>query len=135
MTEIQIIETELSSNCVCEDYDEDTDTTTASTECWGCWSDGVADFKDNLLQPWLDANGWDLDTAIRINGTAMGWQRRSGYKDTTASELLDGLTLNGDFTLRFKFDGKDLACVRSSHDEPTGASFEFGLAPDDDGEE
>jgi hypothetical protein len=61
----------------------------------------------------------------------MGWQRRSGYaliresSDKIASETLDKLKLNGDFTLELKLTGRACHVVRYSHDEPTGASFEL----------
>jgi hypothetical protein len=54
----------------------------------------------------------------------------SGWAEATPETLIDKLTLNADFTLRFTItaDNKRLTCVRSSHDE-MGAFFEFEQAP------
>lgn len=120
---MEVIKFEIGSDCICEDYNEDTDTSTPSTECFGCWQDEAENFKYEILKPWLAENGWDTDTAVRIEASNLGWLRQRGYKETTAGDVLESLTLNGDFTLRFELDGKTLTCVRSSHDE-LGAMFE-----------
>jgi hypothetical protein len=59
----------------------------------------------------------------------MNWNKVAGWTNIRASEAIDCLTLNGDFTLRYELDGKDLTCVRSSHDE-YGALFTFSKAQD-----
>jgi hypothetical protein len=54
----------------------------------------------------------------------MTWLSRSGYAFATPETLIDKLTLNADFTLRFTLTGDTLEVVRASHDE-MGALFEF----------
>ena len=54
----------------------------------------------------------------------MTWQHLSGYTVATPETLIDKLTINGDFTLRFTLTGTTLEVVRASHDE-YGALFEF----------
>lgn len=115
---------ELSSDCSCEVYDEDTDTTTLSEYCYGCWDDDKDNFKYVILKPWLEANGWDEDSLVYVFSANMNWNKVAGWTNIYASQVIDALTLNGDFTLRYKLDGKDLTCVRSSHDE-YGALFTF----------
>jgi hypothetical protein len=117
---VEVVEFELSNGCSCEEYDEDTDTSTPATYCYGCFDDDVANLKAELFEPWLVATGWELDTPIRIQGSGMGWRGQSGYADTTPEKLIDALGLNTEWILRFKFDGADLTCVRYSHDEPMG---------------
>ena len=118
---IQVIEFEMTNVCSCEEYDEDTDTSTPASYCYGgCYEDSSADLKAELFEPWLVAKGWERDTPIRIQGSGMGWRGQTGYADTTPDSLLDTLSLNTEWILRFKFDGTDLTCVRYSHDEPMG---------------
>ena len=119
-----IVEFELTSDCSCETYDEDTDTSSPSNECFGCWEDEKDNFKYEIMNPWLEANGWDTDSLVYVFSGNMNWNKVAGWTNIYASQVIDCLTLNGDFTLRYKLDGKDLTCVRSSHDE-FGALFTF----------
>jgi hypothetical protein len=85
------------------------------------------------MNKWLTANEFELDTPIKILGSGMTWRGVSGYKITTAKNLISSLTGNYDFTLRFyaNADYTTLKVVRSSHDE-LGASFEFERATQDE---
>jgi hypothetical protein len=124
---------ELSSNCSCEDYDEDTDISTPSNECWGCYDDDLGNIKHDLLNKWITANEFELDTPIKIIGSGMTWRGVSGYKITTPEHLVSSLTGDYDYILRFyaNADYTTLKVVRSSHDE-LGASFEFEQATQDE---
>jgi hypothetical protein len=64
----------------------------------------------------------------------MGWQHRSGEAIVSFDKVLNTLTINGDFNLRFKHEGTVLTATRSSHDEPTGAGFSFTLIKDEEEE-
>jgi hypothetical protein len=62
----------------------------------------------------------------------MGWQRRAGYKlernsdtEKLAEQLLEALSIGGEFSLKLSLEGKELKARRASHDESTGASFVF----------
>lgn len=63
----------------------------------------------------------------------MTWLGRSGWATATPETLIEKLTLNGDFTLRFTLAGNTLEVVRSSHDE-LGALFEFEKLPEEESE-
>lgn len=126
-----VVEFEMTSDCTCETWDEDTDTSSPSDECFGCWTDDKLNFKYEILKPWLDANGWDEDTIIYVFSGNMNWNKVAGWTNVRASEVVDCLTLNGDFTLRFKLENDTLTCVRSSHDE-YGALFTFSKAEEQD---
>jgi len=132
-TETLTLQYELSNTCSCEDYDEDTDTSSPSNECFGCYDDDLGNIKHDLMNKWLVANEFELDTPIKIIGTRMTWRGVSGYKMTTPENLISSLTGDYDFTLRFyaSDDYKTLRVVRSSHDE-LGASFEFEQATPDE---
>lgn len=122
-----VIEYEMTSECSCESWDEDTDTSFPSAECFGCWDEDKDNFWFAVLNPWLKRNGWDKDTLIYLHSGNLGWNKVSGWTNIRASEVIDALTLRGDFRLRYRLDGKELTCVRSSHDE-LGAMFTFSLA-------
>ena len=117
---------ELSSNCECSYYDEETGEELASPECLGCYQDNLDNIKFSVLEKWITANGYELDTPIVIMGTNLNWDRRSGWKLSSPEKLISDLTLNGDFTLRFYSNESfsELEVSRSSHDE-YGAGFRF----------
>jgi hypothetical protein len=118
----------LGTYCECSFLDEE-DNEITPDYCFGDCYQEAKDFTLELIEEWLERN--DQPSALIIRGVAMGWQRRSGYaliresSDKIASETLDKLTLNGDFTLELKLTGRACHVVRYSHDEPTGASFEL----------
>ena len=115
--------TELSSDCSCTMLDEHEDEI-PSDECFGCWTDSVDYFTEEVLWKYLEAHNLHNDATLRVDAERMGWDRRSGFTYTPASSLISKLTLRGDFTLRVYLspDRKTLEIVRSSHDE-MGARF------------
>lgn len=73
---------------------------------------------------WLSRVG--NPTHLLIKGKGMGWERLDGMASvevSTWNALFQVFTINGEWTLRFKIAGDTFTVVRSSHDEPTGASF------------
>lgn len=114
----------LSTQCQCLDDDDN-----IADYCDGC-GDWMQEGTLELFSYWLERI--DNPQRVRCNGSAMGWRRLDGYAiaDANASQpmarqLLELLTLNGDFTINYTLEGKTLSAIRYSHDEPTGARFEF----------
>ena len=107
----------LDSSCVCDNESQD--------YCNGdvCYTPVKEDFEENIFTEFLERN--NSPSYLKIQGKAMGWQRRSGYKIIEAKfdELFDSLTFSGDWTLKITLAGDSLTIVRSSHDEPMGATF------------
>lgn len=120
-----VIEFEISTTCSCVDEMDDGEFQ-PSQDCYGCWDDLLEMFNWDIYKPWLEANGLDDDSNILLSWTNKNWDRRSGNTQIPAGLLEDlgPLKLDGDFTLRFKLDGRELTATRSSHDE-VGALFEF----------
>lgn len=141
----------VTSSCVCrfceacdftfEDFDYDY----KCHECGGeatdfdncdgvCWDFATEDMGEHF-RAWCVANKTD---EFAIYGRRMGWLSQSGHTGrlTTFRELLDNMTLSGDFTIRWKLseDNKEFTMTRSSHDEPTGASFEVVVWKEGDDE-
>jgi hypothetical protein len=118
----------ITTNCECRLFDEE-DNEITPDYCLGYCYEDMSDDSNQLIEEWLERN--NHPSALIIRGAAMGWQRLSGYaliresSDKIASETLDKLKLNGDFTLELKLMGRACHVVRYSHDEPTGASFEL----------
>jgi hypothetical protein len=83
----------------------------------------MQDLEEYLLPAFMTAH--NNPEYLRIAGSRMGWQARSGYKviKATHKELWDALTFSGDWTLSYVLEGDSLTVTRYSHDEPTGASF------------
>ena len=134
---------ELSNTCECS-YCVACDLGTEGSTCSECQQDtqpmdycsgGCYEYKlewlEEELNEYLESNG--NPSTLQVNGSAIGWQRLSGYAtcDADSKKLLDALTFNGDWRLRFIFDGNELRVQRYSHDEPTGASFDVVPAAED----
>lgn len=127
---LEVKKFEISSECTCVEFDED-ENEMQSSECWNCYQDEVDNFKYEILNPWVEANGWNEDTVILVQSKNMNWDKVAGWTNARASEVIDALTLNGEFILRYTLEGKTLTCVRSSHDE-LGALFTFTKAQEQD---
>lgn len=98
--------------------------TQPSSQCYDdCWEWAYEDWKDNNFPDWLTAVG--NPEYIKVEGKGMGWRNLNGtgYSSASWKSLWDLLTLNGDWTITFTVKDKSLTATRSSHDEPTGASF------------
>ena len=93
-----------------------------------CWDYILEDLKDNIFPEWLTRAG--SPEYLRVEGRRMGWQGLNGYAVTRASfdEVMEKLSLRGEWTLRFTLADDVLTVGRYSHDEPMGAHFT--IAPD-----
>ena len=123
MTEIR--ELEISTDCSCVDEMDDGEFK-PSQDCYGCWDDLMEMYGWDIYQPWIEANCMNEATVVVMRYANLDWDRKAGAVAFQVKELeeFEPLKINGDFTLRWKLDGKKLTVTRSSHDE-YGASFEF----------
>jgi hypothetical protein len=121
---------ELSTTCTCENYDEETGETTDSEFCYGCWEDEKSNLQYSIIEPWLAEQTIDSNDLLRINGSNMGWLHTSGwtYCPPTVDGILNALSINSDYTLRFTLEGTNLTVIRSSHDE-FAARFDITVQP------
>ena len=129
-----IIKASVTTECTCEVYlgaePDGTDLTAPADFCMGCAEDN-REALQWLINTWL-ARQTIQSNRVRVYGVGMGWQRRDGWLITDVTSLLDSVRLNGDYTLNFTLNGKDLSAVRYSHDEPTGCQFAFKLITEED---
>jgi hypothetical protein len=88
-----------------------------------CYDYKHENWESDLLPEWLAKVG--NPDYLKIEGKAMGWQRREGWAVVPAEwkALYNALTIDGEYRLDFKIIGDEFIVLRYSHDEPTGASF------------
>jgi hypothetical protein len=111
----------VTTDCVCDEGDYE-------GYCEGTCYEWQKEDVFALLGEWQLLNNVDEDDTIRINASSVGWQGRSGYKDTDILELHGALALNGDFRIEWYLEGNDLTARRWSHDEPVGTGiFTFDI--------
>jgi len=124
---LDVMIAEVSTDCQCNYFDEELDTFMPMEYCEGDCYEWQKEDVMMVIGEWQLLNEIDEDDTIRINGTGIGWQGRSGYKDTDILELHGALALDGEFRITWTLDipTKKLTARRSSHDEPTGAYFEM----------
>ena len=140
----EVMEYQLQSYCTCTEWDYENEcdvldeqgNPVPAKDCYGCWQDDQSNVEWSMLAPFLSANGIEETDKLFIGGDGLGWRRLSGYTiaEPNIEDIVLRLTRNiGDFTLYFKFDGKNLTVRRSSHDEPTGTGeMVFRLATEDE---
>lgn len=87
------------------------------------WDDAKV-FATELVENWMTAHDVDPSDEILVKYSGATWQRLSGQAPAVASSLPMIFKVNGDYTLRVKYDSADqsLVIVRHSHDEPMGAT-------------
>jgi hypothetical protein len=120
----------LTNDCVCTKFDEETGeemvdeygNPVPSDYCHNCYEDELYSFNEFVLDEWLARNDADRDTRIIVSSEAMNWNKVAGYASVSAKDLVDTLSINSSWILRFTLDDKELTVVRSSHDE-LGAPF------------
>jgi hypothetical protein len=136
-----MLQAEVTNNCTCIVYDEETGDNLKDEYgydarpdyCYGdCFDESVRDLNDNVLPEWLNLHRATSDDYVLIGGSGMGWLRQSGkiIARATGEHIVKAMSINGDFTLRFKLEDKSFTAVRSSHDE-LGALFAFEVMAED----
>lgn len=117
----------VTTNCTCEFWDEETDTYTPASECWGDCQSEAEEFATELISEWLTAQNLSQFQQVLIRGLRLGWLRRDGWKlaGTEPLDILRSLYLKGEFTIELTLNEGSLTAIRYSHDEPMGANFYF----------
>jgi len=124
---LDTISATVSTDCQCDTYNEETDEHIPAEYCLGDCYEWQKEDVFYVIGEWQMLNEIDEDDIILINGTGIGWQSRSGYKETNILELDGALSIDGEFKISWTLDipSKKLRARRSSHDEPMGANFEI----------
>ena len=109
---------EIGTECSCE-----WDRQEPYIVCHGCWEDNV-ELALSLIERWVNnyaPESWEGN--VSIDGSGMGWRGVSGRAIVDMTDILPALSVSGSYRLTVTLDGGELSAVRSSHDEPCGASF------------
>ena len=114
---------ELTNSCTCLRYDHETEqfTDEPSETCYGdCWEDAVYLFAEET-KVFRDANPTD---EWRVSGLPL-WNRSVDgvFTATTVQDFIRGVTVRGEWHLRYRVDGDHLHLNLSHHDVPMGRSF------------
>jgi len=144
-TNTEVVRFDLTNVCVCEDVDDNGNVVVDGNgyalppmACFGCYDDEIGNLKYEIIKPYLLANGIEEDTLLRIDGEKMGWQSQSGYAYAKANteSIVEKLSVNTEWILRFALEDGKLTVKRSSHDEPMGSpTFTFRVATDEEVED
>lgn len=120
----------ITSTCECAVYDPDTDTTTPLDYCDGsCYDDSIYYLGITLGEWWSgnDEGWWQVDGLPLWDGNVSGICHATNLR-----EFVRGVTVRGDYTLRYSLIGDTLHLRLSHHDVPMGREFtvRYGTNPD-----
>lgn len=124
----------IQNTCTCTKYDpiKEEFTDEPAEYCDGsCWDDALHLFHCEIKQ-WWDNNptcAWAVDGLPLWNRSVSG-----EFEARTIPEFVRGITVNGEWHLRYKLDGEVLHCNLSHHDVPMGRSYSVRYGSDDGGE-
>ena len=136
----QIHPFEMTNSCTCYKTDDEGEAILdsygepePSDYCYGCYDEELDNLEYCVIAPWREANSMDDDSLVIVNGSNVGWTHSTGYGVAKANtkSILSILSINTEWTLRFRVEGDNLIAIRSSHDE-LGARFEFRVATEDE---
>jgi len=147
---------ELTNACTCMDYDGETDTYTPATECGDCYDDALYVFKYDLGEwftnnedGWWQVNGlplWNRNVSgvfraipntgsprLHAGGSVAKVVDFSINPRSDIAEFVRGITVSGEWNLRYRLDGDILLARLSHHDVPMGKPFTvtYGTNPDE----
>jgi hypothetical protein len=111
---------EYTNTCTCTYYSEELDQNIESTECYGdCWEFTVEDFL-NITEHLFnnnDTNWWKVSNLKLWDGEYGGL-----IKADNPSELIRGMTVNGEWTMRGQVFDDRIEYSLSHHDAPMGSN-------------
>jgi hypothetical protein len=123
---------EITNSCTCENYDEDTDTSTPAEYCYGdCYQDNRDNLYHEIVKPWFERNDLAFEDKVLVVCKNVNWDHVDGVTTAVCDRegFIDALSINTEWRLDFRLDGNRLTARRYSHDEPMG-SAEFFFVPE-----
>lgn len=124
---------EYTNTCTCTYYDEETEESIPSLDCWGdCWEYVVEDFT-NITEHLFDENEtywW------KISGFRLWDGDRSGFvKAKTPIELLRSMTVNSEWNMSGEVFKNHIDYSLSHHDAPMGSRTTLTMITEEQREE
>jgi hypothetical protein len=117
----EVLKGTITNSCSCTVYDEATGeyTEELATECYGtCWEDSVEDFANvtEELRKNNDTDYWKVQNLRLWNGEVSGH-----FQARTVGELLQGMTVRSEWTMRYEVFADRVEYSLSHHDAPMGS--------------
>jgi len=120
MTDTLTLKGTITNTCSCVSYNEETGDWQDAPECWGdCWECSVEDFA-NLTESLRDNNltdYWKVENLRLWNGEVSGH-----FQAKTVTDLLRGMTVNSEWTMRYEVFTDRIEYSLSHHDSPMGST-------------
>jgi hypothetical protein len=109
----------ITNTCSCVSYNEETGYLQEATECEGlCWEYSVEDFS-NVTEALRNNNltdYWKVENLRLWNGEVSGH-----FQAKTVTDLLRGMTVNSEWTMRYEVFADRIEYSLSHHDAPMGS--------------
>jgi hypothetical protein len=104
---------EITTACICTKWDETKDEPTddPADDCYGCWDDQLSIFAEDTAELRQISPTWRVDGLPLWNRTVSG-----SITVKVVSDLIRGITVNGEWSLRYKVTPTHLWCYLSHHD-------------------
>lgn len=112
--------TEISNSCTCTTLNENNEEV-ATDYCDGfCW-ESTMDYFAEVTKPLFTKNDHKL---WQVSGLPL-WNRTIDgvFEAETPENLLRGITVNSEWTLRFRVIATTMRCWLAHHDAPTGGHY------------
>jgi hypothetical protein len=120
MTDTLTLKGTITNTCSCVSYNEETGYLQEATECEGlCWEYSVEDFA-NVTESLRDNNltdYWKVENLRLWNGEVSGH-----FQAKTVTDLLRGMTVNSEWTMRYEVFTDRIEYSLSHHDAPMGST-------------
>lgn len=134
-TETPTATAEYTNQCTCLKYDEMGNVMEGETPryCYDtCWEYVLDDFAmvTEELRNSNETNWWKVDNLRLWNGEVSGY-----FQAKTVEDILQGMTVRGEWTLHCKMFGDRIEYSLSHHDSPTGSASTLRCVSDEEREE
>ena len=127
------IKFQYTNTCTCAYYDEETEESIPSLECWGdCWEYVLDDFKEITAHLFdeNETNWWKVSNIRLWDGESSGY-----FFADTVKELIYGMTVNSEWTMNGEVFNDRIEYSLSHHDAPMGSSTTLTIITEEQREE
>ena len=108
---------ELTNNCTCTIYNEETDTFTDSPDCFGdCYDDQLHFFGECVGHLFEQSTIFHVTDIQLWNGTV-----DNVFRATNVADLVHGMTVNSSWIMDYKVFHDRIEYSLAHHDAPTGS--------------
>lgn len=127
------IKFQYTNTCTCAYYDEETEESIPSLDCWGdCWEYVLDDFKEITAHLFdeNETNWWKVSNIRLWDGESSGY-----FFADTVKELIYGMTVNSEWIMTGEVFNDYIQYSLSHHDAPMGSSTTLTIVTEEQREE